>query len=440
MILTTTIVGSILFGGFLFCLVIGVPISLALLFSGAGVFALEPMLNLVTAPLIMLQAMESFLLLAIPGFMFSALLMNKIGLTDDIVAISDVLVGRIRGGLAQVNVTASMLLGSVSGSSTADVAGLGSILIPVMRRGGYSGGFSVSVTAASSAIGSIIPPSILMVFYGATANVSISALFLAGYIPGLLVGFQQMAISYFYAKKHNVVTERVERTWKEVFLVLIRGLIPISVIFIIIGGIIFGIMTATEAAAVASVYVVLLGLLVYRNLTFSIVLETAIRTAILTGVVMLCVGAGSFFGWVLTFYDVLDFAKELLIEWSVGPTAFLFIVTALFLLLGTFLDPAPAILIFIPVIGPMSVALGVDPVLMGVVIVMALAIGKITPPYGISLMMACAVAKVPLMDSLRWAAVFFVAFGMLLAVLILFPGITLFLPRLVVPEIMSQGR
>lgn len=435
--IAVTIVAIMLFAGFALFLVIGVPVTFGLLFSSASVVALEPALNLVTAPLIILEGMDSFLLLAIPGFMFSALLMNRIGLTDDIIAVSDVLVGRVRGGMAHVNITASMLLGTVSGSSTADVAGLGAILIPIMRKRGYGAGFSVAVTAASSAIGSIIPPSIIMVFYGATANVSITALFLAGYVPGILVGLQQMAIAYYYARKHQIPIDRTKRTFRETMRILARGLVPISVMFIIIGGILFGVMTATEAAAVASVYVVFIGVFFYRALSFSILIEVGTETAILTGVIMLLVGAGAYFGWVMSFYGVLDFATSALIGAQVGPTGFLLIVVMLFLVLGTFMDPGPAILIFIPVLGPMVNTLGADPVLMGVIIVMSLSIGKITPPYGVSLMLACSIAKIPLLDSMRWAAVFFGAFTLLLIALVVWPDITLFLPRLLAPEIMG---
>ncbi len=426
----------ILFIIFIVLFSIGVPLSFSLLFSSLILILLDPALDLIIIPLQLYSGLNNFLLLAIPGFMFAALMMNRIGITRDIVNISDILVGRIKGGLAHINVVSSMITGGVSGSSTADVAGIGAILIPTMNMKGYARGFSAALTAASSAIGSIIPPSILMVIYGASANVSIGALFIAGYIPGILVGLQQLIISYYYARRYHVKDVPSKRlTVQEKIIVLAKGLIPLSVIIIIIGGILTGVMTATESSAVASVYITLIGILVYRKVTLRMVLEVALETAKLTAIVMFCVGTAKLFGWLLSYYNILDITGNMIESFVTGKIMFLLFVAVLFLFLGTFMDPAPAMLIFVPVLAGLISRVGVHPLQMGILVVMALAIGKITPPYGISLLLACSVAKIPLSKSLRWTLVFFLAFCVLLLFIIVFPGITLFLPRLLVPDL-----
>ena len=390
-------------------------------------------------PLKVYSGIDNFLLLAIPGFLFAALMMNKVGITHDIVRFSDLIVGRIKGGLAHINVVSSMLMGGVSGSSTADVAGIGAILIPAMNQKGYSRGFSAALTAASSSIGSIIPPSILMVIYGASANVSIGALFIAGYVPGILVGLQQLIIAWWYAHKYGIDAGSNARIpGREKAVVLARGLIPVSVIGVIIGGILTGVMTATESAAVASVYVLLVGMVVYRAVTLKAIMEVAVDTALLTAVVMLCVGTATLFGWLMSYYGILDVAGGLFEAYATGPIVFLTFATLLFLFLGTFMDPAPAMLIFVPVLASVANQIGADPLQLGILVIMALAIGKITPPYGISLMLACSIAEIPLSQGLGWTIVFFLAFCTLLAGIILFPQITLWLPELIAPALLGK--
>lgn len=427
----------VLFVTFFLFLSIGVPLASALLFSSVIVVFIDPGLHLVIVPMRMFSGINNFLLLAIPGFMFAALLMNRIGVTNDIVKISDLLVGRIRGGLAHINVVASMLMGGISGSATADVAGVGSILIPTMKKRGYGSGFAAAITASSSAIGTIIPPSILMIVYGATANISVGTLFVAGYVPGILVAIQQIAVCYYYAKKVDLPKDQSNRSWKEVFIILIRGLIPASIMLVIIGGIVFGIMTATEAAAVSAVYVSILGILVYRKLTFEMLFKVAIETTRLTAVVMFCVGSATLFGWLMTYLQILDVASGIIENFATRPTIFLLFSAFLFIVLGTFMDPVPAILIFVPVLAPITIKLNIDPILLGVLIVMTLAIGRITPPYGISLLLACSIAEIPISKALTWSFILFSGFCLILLLIIFLPEVSLFLPKLLMPEAMN---
>ncbi|WP_417271668.1 MULTISPECIES: TRAP transporter large permease [Alphaproteobacteria] len=430
---------SILLVSFVILFTVGVPLAVSLLFASVITIAVDPGLDIVVLPQKLFTGIDNFLLLAIPGFMFAALMMNRIGVTRDIVRLSDLLVGRIKGGLAHINVVSSMLMGGVSGSSTADVAGIGAILIPAMKEKGYSPGFSASLTAASSAIGSIIPPSILMVIYGASANVSIGALFIAGYIPGILVGLTQLVVAWYYAHKYGIdlpTTQKKPRAEK--LEILAKGLIPVSVIGVIIGGIMTGVMTATESAAVASVYVVLVGMFVYRKMSIKILMDVAVETVMLTAVVMICVGTATLFGWLMSFYGILDIAGGLFETYASNPTMFLIFASVLFLLLGTFMDPAPAMLIFVPVLASVATTIGADPLQLGILVIMALAIGKITPPYGISLLLACTIAEIPLSKGLGWTLVFFGAFCALMLIIIFFPAITLGLPTLLAPELMGR--
>ncbi|RPJ37310.1 MAG: TRAP transporter large permease [Deltaproteobacteria bacterium] len=427
----------ILMGGFAILFVLGVPLAVALLIPSVALILIDPALSMVVVAMRIYSGIDSFVLLAIPGFMFSAFVMNRIGMTEDIVAISDLLVGRIRGGLGHVNVVSSMLMGGVSGSSTADVAGEGAIIIPVMVEKGYDKGFTAAITAASSTIGNIIPPSILMVIYGATANVSVGALFIAGYIPGILVGLEQLAIAYYYAVKNNIGGQ--PRGWAEGERkrTLIRGLAPFSVMVVIIGGIVFGVVTSTEAAALAAVWVVVLDLFVYRKLSWKIIQEVTLETSLLTAVVMFCVGTATLFGWLMAYYQVIDVTEKVIGYFTYDPHAFLIVVMVLFLILGTFMDPAPAMMIFVPVLVPLAQKLGIHPLHLGIIVVMTMDIGKITPPYGISLLMACSIAKIPLMESMKWAMVFFTAFVILTLAIVFWPDLALFLPRLLVPQFMG---
>lgn len=430
---------SVLLLSFVFLFTIGVPLAVSLLFASVSVIALDPGLDMIVLPQKLYTGIDNFLLLAIPGFMFAALMMNKIGVTQDIVRLSDLLVGRIKGGLAHINVVSSMLMGGVSGSSTADVAGIGAILIPAMREKGYSAGFSASLTAASSSIGSIIPPSILMVIYGASANVSIGALFIAGYIPGILVGLQQLVVAWYYAQRYGIDAPSQEKIpGAEKARILAKGLVPVSVILVIIGGILTGVMTATESAAVASIYVVLVGIVVYRKMSFAMLMDVAIETALLTAVVMFCVGTATLFGWLMSFYGILDVAGGLFEAYASNPITFLAFASVLFLLLGTFMDPAPAMLIFVPVLASVAASIGADPLQLGILVIMALAIGKITPPYGISLLLACTIAEIPLSKGLGWTLVFFGAFCGLMLLIIFVPGVTLWLPQLIAPDLVGR--
>lgn len=422
----------LLFGSFTIFTVIGVPIAFAFLLSCIPVIILDPSLNMSIVAIRMYAGVDNFILLAIPLFMYAAFLMNKVGMTDDIVDVSRVLVGHIRGGMAHINVVASMFFAGVSGSSTADAAGIGALLIPPMVKQGYDKGFTASITAASSTIGNIIPPSLFMVIYGAISGISVGALFIAGIIPGVLVGVGQMIYTYFFVSKHGPKKkEKREKFGRILSIVIRKGFFPLTVSVLILGGIMGGLFTPTEAAAVAVGYIIIVGFL--RKLKISDLLRSAYETALTTANVMFIVATATMFAWLLAYYNALDYTERL---FSVCPNAqvFLLLVMGIFLLLGTFMAPVPAMIILVPLMQPVGEQLGAHPLILGLIVVMALCIGKITPPFAPSLLVANSIADIPLSKSLRTTLVFFILFCVVMIIIILFQDLALVIPKLTMPQ------
>lgn len=425
----------LLFGVFALVTVLGVPIAFSFLLASIPVIILDPFLNLSIIAIRMYAGVDNFILLAIPLFMYCAFLMNDVRITDDIVEVSRVLVGHIKGGLAHINVVASMFFAGVSGSSTADVAGIGAILIPAMTKQNYNKGFSASITAASSTIGNIIPPSLFMVLYGAIAGVSVGGLFIAGFIPGILVGVSQMLVAYLYVSKYGPMGKHKRSDVKEILSILIRkGFFPFTVSLLILGGIMGGLFTPTEAASLAAVYVIMLGFFAYRKLKVPQLLRNAYETCIMTANVMFIVATATLFAWLLSYYNALEYSFKL---FSICPTpeSFLLMVIIIFVLLGTFMAPVPAMIILVPLMQPVGEQVGVHPLLLGLIVVMGLCVGKITPPFAPSLLVANAIAKIPLSASLKSTLIFFAMFCTIMLVITFFPGLALFLPRIAMPQL-----
>jgi tripartite ATP-independent transporter DctM subunit len=277
-----------------------------------------------------------------------------------------------------------------------------------------------------------------MVVYGAVAGTSIGGLFLAGIIPGIIVGLTQMGVSYYFAVKDHYGAKRNVPTFSEIIYAAKKGIWPVLLIVIIIGGIVGGVYTATEAAAISVVYVVLIGIFVRRTLTRKIFFAAAYETANMTAVVLFCVATATLFAWLMTYYNALDPVSYFFMHYSNHPVLFLFYVIVIFIFLGTFMDPVPAMVIVVPILVPIAARMNIHPLLMGILIVMALCIGKITPPYGISLLLACAIAEVPLSKSLKYTLIFFVTFCVVMIVIIFLPEIALMIPRYVMPELFAQ--
>jgi tripartite ATP-independent transporter DctM subunit len=427
---------ALLFGCFFSLLVLRVPVAIAL-----GLACLPPLLIEDRLwPMILLQetfnGFNSFILIAVPFFLLAANLMNIGGITDRLVRFSRAIVGHLPGSLAQINVVLSIFFAGISGSSTADAASQSKIFIEAQRREGYDDSFSVAITAVSAVLAVIIPPSILMIVWGGVLTVSIGGLFLAGVIPGLLIGFVQMGTVHVYAKLRRYPTyERA--TWREFFSSFFVSVPALMTPFIIIGGKIFGWFTATEAACIAVLYAGTLSIFVYREMKVRGLIHAFADTGRLAGITLFCVGTASAFGWLLAYYKIPESMLAGVIAWELGPIGTGFFIAFVFLVVGCFLDAIPAIIIVGTILQPMAMAGGLHPIHFAMISIVSLAFGLVTPPYGLCLMISCSVAGIRITDALKDTMIMLVPMLGVLALLIVFPEVALFLPRVIEPDFLK---
>jgi tripartite ATP-independent transporter DctM subunit len=435
-VLSPSFAALVLFGVFFALMAVRVPIAFALGLACLPVMVFEPRLS----PMILFnetfKSYNSFILMAVPFFLLTANLMNVGGITDRLVRLSRDLVGHLPGGLAQVNVVLSIFFAGISGSSTADAASQGKIFIEAQVKEGYDLSFSVAITAVSAVLAVIIPPSILMIVWGGTLSVSIGALFLAGILPGLLLGAVQMLTVHVYAKLRNY-PKYPRSTWREVLAAMLVSIPALMTPVIIIGGKIFGWFTATESAAIAVIYAAVLSIFIYRELDGPRLYAALIDTGKLAAVALFCVGTASAFGWLLAYYQIPKALLAGVGSWGMGITATGFFIAFCFLVVGCFLDAIPAIIIVGTILEPLAKAVGMDPVHFAMVGIVSLAFGLVTPPYGLCLMISCAIAKVRLMYVLKDVMIMLMPMLGVLALTIVWPEIILFLPRLVSPEFLK---
>jgi TRAP-type C4-dicarboxylate transport system permease large subunit len=404
----------LLFALFAILIALGVPIAVSLTLSSLAVIVLNPDIPLWIAIQRAYNGVESFVLLAIPFFILSGSLMNEGGITNRLIRLATALVGHIRGGLAHVAIVVGMLFAGISGSSTAESAAISTIFYPALRERGYREDFAVALTAAASTMGVIIPPSILMVIYGAVTNVSIGALFIGGALPGVLIGLSLMVFAYGFSLIHRYPRETAH--WLGLHALL------------------EGVFTATEASVIATLYALLLTTAVYRSLPFHRLVAAFAEAGYLTANILFCVAAASMFGWLLAFYSIPDRLAGWFLRHSSSPTVFLLLVVALFLILGTFMDAIPAIIIFVPMLLPIADSLHVHPVVLGVVVVMTMALGLLTLPYGLCTLIACGIARVPVSRVLPILHVMMIAILAIILLCAAVPGIILLVPRLLAPK------
>ncbi|NRB16155.1 MAG: TRAP transporter large permease [Rhodobacteraceae bacterium] len=409
------------------CIVLGVPIGISLMAASATVLVLEPHLSFFMLARRFYSSLDSFVLLAVPLFLLAGSLMNETGITDRLIRFAYAIVGHFRGGLAHINIVVSMLFAGISGSSTADTAGVGAVLIPAMKDKGYSPSVAVAITSASSVLGAIIPPSIFFVIWGAITSTSISQLFAAGVIPGIMIAFAQMA---YVAQRARAEDWPVEpRADVTEFMASFRGaILGLGAPVIIVGGIMFGFATPTEASIIAVFYALGLGFFVYRNLTVTRTIGILSDSARLISLSLFCYGSAGLFGWLLAFYQLPDLLLAQtagLPNWAILP-----IFALLCIVLGTFLDALVIAIIIGPLFLPSMIAAGVDPVHFGIVAGISLAMGLITPPYGLCLLIACAIGKIEMHEAIADTMKLFFVTALILAVIVLFPSITTFIPSL----------
>ncbi|MGE0313838.1 MAG: TRAP transporter large permease [Lautropia sp.] len=427
------LVAAILFGTFAFLVVIRIPVAFALGLACVPVFFISDRLSPTLLFDQMFVSYNSFILLAVPFFLLAANLMNSAGITQRLIDLSRSLVGHLPGGLGHVNVVVSMLFAGISGSSTADAAGIGSLLIPQMKKQGYDTSFSVAITACSSVMGVIIPPSILMVVWGGLMSVSIGGLFLAGVLPGILIAAALMGVVHVYAKRRGYPVYARSSLY-DLGRAFSRAILALMTPLIIVGGIVGGLFTPTEASVVAVIYSLILGLFVYRSITFADLPRILYDSARFAAIALFCIGTASAFGWILAYFQIPKLAVEVLAGWGSGPISTGLIIAASFLLVGMFIDAIPAIIILGTVLFPVAQAAGIHPVHFGIIGVVSLAFGLVTPPYGLCLLISSAIGGIRLSQALRDTAIILVPMLAVLLFIILVPDAILALPRWLMPK------
>ncbi len=425
-------VALILFGVFAALIILRVPVAFALGLACVPVFFIDDRLTPFLLLNEMLKSYNSFLLLAIPFFMLAANLMNSAGITEKLINLSRALVGHLPGGLGHVSVLVSMLFAGISGSSTAEAAGVGGVLIPAMKKQGYDTPFTVSLVACAAVMGVIIPPSILMVVWGGVISVSIGGLFVAGVVPGVMMGLSLMVAVYLYAKRRDYPVYP-QTTWRQLVKVCAAAVLPILTPGIIVGGIVGGLFTPTEASVVAVLYAMLLGVIVYRTLDFKQLQHTLYDSARFAGIALFCIGTASAFGWLLAYFRIPQLVVNAVASWGGGITSVGFITAAAFLFIGCFIDAIPAIIIVGTILAPLAAKVGMHPIHFAIIGVISIAYGLVTPPYGLCLMIACSIGGIKIKAAVRDTAILFIPMLIVLLIVILFPDLILWLPRKLLP-------
>ena len=383
----------ILFVAFVILLVIGIPIAVSLGIASVLAILLGSHMPLLLLPQKIFNGINSFPFMAIPMFLLAGNIMAEAKISDRLVGLASVLVGRYTGGLAHVSTGASAFFGAISGSAPATTAAIGSIMIPSMKKRGYSGAFSAAVVAASGALGLIIPPSLTMVVYGVLSGASIGSLFLCGIVPGILISWALIFTNYFIAKRSGYGAEPpVPRD--QIGHIVRESILALLMPFIILGGIYAGIFTATESAAVACLYGALIGFFVYRTLTVKKMMQILMSTAENAALIMFLMGTANLFGFIITAEQLPQTLAKMMIGFSDNQIIIMFIILGILLVLGTFLDNVAALVLFVPTMMGVVNSMHIDPIFFGVFTIIALAVGQFTPPVGLNLFIASNIADV----------------------------------------------
>ncbi len=428
-------VAAILFGSFAVLVFLRVPVAFALGLAVVPVFFIEDRLTPILLMREMFKSYNAFILLAVPFFLLAANLMNSSGITDRLIRLARAMVGHLPGGLGHVNVVVSMLFAGISGSSSADAAGIGSLLIPQMKKEGYDSSFSVAITACSSVMGVIIPPSILMVVWGGLMSVSIGGLFLAGVVPGILIAGSQMLTVYIYAKRRGYpVYDR--SSMLELAKAASGAGLALMTPLIIVGGIVGGLFTPTEASVVAVIYSLILGLFVYRTVTLRQLPAVLYDSARFSAITLFCIGTASAFGWCLAYFKIPAALVSVIEAMGLGIIGTGIMSALAFLLIGMFIDAIPAIIILGTVLYPVTEHVGMHPVQFAIIGVISLAFGLVTPPYGLCLLIASSIGGIRLVDALRDVLIILLPMLVVLLIVILAPDFILALPRWFMPKFM----
>jgi tripartite ATP-independent transporter DctM subunit len=417
--------------GFIVLLLLGVPIAFCIGISTTltMLLSIQTMPALTTVAQRMATGLDSFALLAIPFFILAGQLMNRGGVARRLIDLAKAIVGMLPGGLAYVNILACMLFGAISGSAAAAAAAIGGFMTPLMSKEGYDKNFSAAVNITSSTTGLLIPPSNILIVYSlASGGVSIAALFLAGYLPGVVVGGALMIVVGFlaYVKKYPV-GDRV--ALKESFKRFLDAIPSLSLLVVVMGGILAGYFTATEASAIAVLYTFILSVLVYREVKWKEIPKILLDSAATTAIVMLLIGTSMGMSWIMSYENIPQNVSEALIALTDNKVVILLIINLILLFVGTFMDMTPAVLIFTPIFLPVVMKLGMDPIHFGIILVLNLCIGLCTPPVGSVLFIGCGVANTTVVKVLKPLIPMFIAMIAALILVTYVPELSLALPK-----------
>lgn len=415
---------------FVVLLVLRIPVAAAMGLSGTlAIFTSGLNIPLAVVPQRIFVLLDSTSLLAIPFFILAGAIMEQGGMARRMIGFADAMVRHWRGGLAQVDVLSSSIFSCLTGSSAASASATGAVMIPAMKRAGYPPGYAAALEASASAIGPIIPPSIIMVVYGSLAAVSVGALFLSGIVPGILIVISLFAVNSIQARRHGWLGAQ-RASWAERWGAARHAVAALVAPFIIIGGILGGVFTPTEAGAVAVVYAALVTLGLYREIGPRQFLRVVVDAAMTTGIIGLIMAAAGIFGWVLA----LEQVPQIVVGWVQGmtqnPAVAILLVIAIVLVIGCVVDVTAAVIILVPVFAPLGLAYGFDPVHFGIILCVALVYGNVTPPVGLLLFLTASIARCPVGEVMRYQIPFYVVLGLALAATVLFPDAVLFLSRL----------
>ena len=422
-------VAPVVFGVMIVLLILNVPIAMCIAFATLAGVAIVGGLPIMIVVQRMFTGLDTFTLIAIPLFILAGRLMALGGATRDLINVARALVGFLKGGLAYINVVGSLIFTGMTGSAAADTSSFGTILIPAMKERGYKVGFTTAITSTSSILGIIIPPSIPLVVYGVTTNTSIGRLFIGGFIPGILMFIALMIVTAIICKKHDYPREeKVSR--KEALIMILKGIPAMLTIIIIIGGIRGGFFTPTEGAGMAAFYSFLLAVFYYREVKIWQIPKILVDVAVTTGQVALMIATASALGWLFARQNIPATIGAFLIGITDNRILLLLIINLLLLLIGLFLDLSPAVIIFAPILLPIAVSLGIDPVHFGLIMIINLGIGLSTPPSGVCLFIACGIAKVSITSVIKSFLPFLFAMVIVLMIITFIPQLVMFLPNL----------
>lgn len=421
----------ILFGGFILFSALTVPIGISLGLAVIATIFYSGIVDITFFAQGLTTAMDSFPLMAAVFFILAGDLMGRGGISKRLLKVADAFFGRYTGGLALVTVAACMFFAAISGTGSATVAAIGTMVIPEMMRKGYDRGFSSALIASSGSIGAMIPPSVTMVIYGVTTGVSITAIFLAGIFPGILVGLSLMIYSYIVSRKHGYTGNDKAYTNREKLQIINEAKWSLLVPIIILGGIYGGIFTPTEAAAVAVIYGYIIGMFVYKEFSIKELPEIILKSALITSTILVIIGTSSGFGRILSLERIPSMIAESIVAMSSSKVVVFLLVNALLLVVGTFMETLAAVIILAPILLPVVTAYGMSPVHFGIIMVINLAIGFVTPPLGANLFVACQVADISF-EKISRAIVPLIAVMVVALLIITFvPQISMFLPNLI---------